>query len=69
MEAERTKILPLQTLRFFSIITYDTSHVFTPDFGARGVEIFFALSGFLMVYQYWKNPNRTVPCTLKIAGI
>lgn len=69
--AERKKLLPLQTLRFFAFVmiflnhSYDTRHLWTPDFGARGVEIFFVMSGFLMVYQYWQNPRRLISYNLK----
>lgn len=67
---ERKPILSLQALRVVAFImiflhhSYDQQHVFTPDFGMRAVETFFVLSGFLMMYHYWKNPYKVLEATL-----
>lgn len=56
----------LRFLGFFMIFIHHSYWLVTKNegigFGARGVELFFVLSGFLMAYHY---SNQDVPCSLK----
>jgi exopolysaccharide production protein ExoZ len=43
-------IIAIQALRAFAVLAVLSRHSWTPHFGAAGVDIFFVISGFVMVY-------------------
>jgi peptidoglycan/LPS O-acetylase OafA/YrhL len=64
-EPKKIRLNVLQAFRLFAFLMIFRNHVWrlipcSIDFGARGVEIFIILSGFLMSYCYY---NKNIACT------